>query len=70
MIAEIDCSMIVLAWGSMGSLRDRDQEVLELLGDRQLHCRKLTKAGQPQHVLYLPGDLVPMPFQSPACLSS
>ena len=47
---------VVLAWGTHGTYRDRDKEVLELLGDGALHCLGKTKNGHPRHPLYLPNN--------------
>lgn len=39
---------IIVAWGDNGRLHGRDEEVLRLLGDRELWCFGLTKAGAPR----------------------
>lgn len=50
---------VVLAWGTHGVYRDRDQEVLELLKPFSLFCLRLTKAGHPYHPLYLKAKTKP-----------
>jgi len=51
---------VVLAWGTKGSLLDRDQHVLSLLPSA--HCLGVTKDGHPKHPLYLAGNTVVRPF--------
>jgi hypothetical protein len=56
------CSQLrVAAWGTHGSYRGRDREVLELLPD--LHCLGVNKDGSPKHPLYLRKDLKPIPYR-------
>jgi hypothetical protein len=45
---------VVLAWGTKGTLRERDQHVLSLLP--VTHCLGVTKDGHPKHPLYLAGN--------------
>ena len=47
-----EAAIVIAAWGVHGSLADRDQSVVSLLGDR-FSCLGLTKHGQPRHPLYL-----------------
>ncbi|MFL5626201.1 MAG: DUF1643 domain-containing protein [Ktedonobacteraceae bacterium] len=48
---------IVVAWGTHGTLLDRDREVLELLKrGHTCYCFGLTKDGHPKHPLYVRGD--------------
>ena len=49
---------IVLAWGIHGTFRERDEEVLKLLQDRNYQCYHLglTKHSHPKHPLYLRSD--------------
>lgn len=49
------CTVVVAAWGVHGTHRGRDREVRKLVPD--LHTLKLTKAGHPNHPLYLPKTL-------------
>lgn len=53
-------SMTVAAWGTRGLLLHQDMHVLPLL--KNPVCLGLTKAGQPKHPLYVPGDteLIPL----------
>jgi hypothetical protein len=50
-------SRIIAAWGTKGTLLDRDKRVLELLADWQnVYCLGTTKCGHPRHPLYMKGD--------------
>ena len=54
--------LIVCAWGDHGSQRNRSKTVRaysSLVCDVPLHYLKLNKSGEPQHPLYLPGDIQP-----------
>ena len=55
-----DAGVVVAAWGNHGLHRGRGLEVIALLP--QLHCLKVTKAGQPSHPLYLSKALKPKLF--------
>ncbi len=58
--------MIVVAWGTHGGHRKRDQHVCFMLECiTGLKCLKLTKKGYPQHPLYLPADSRPIEFNAP-----
>lgn len=49
---------IVVAWGTHGSLLDRNRFVLDLLAAReQAFCLGLTKNGHPRHPLYVKGTV-------------
>ena len=52
--------IVVAAWGNHGSHAGRAQQVLALLP--RLHYLRLTRRGQPEHPLRLPGDLTPRPW--------
>lgn len=52
---------IVLAWGALGGLNGRAQEVTRLL-NRQLFCLGYTTEGLPRHPLYLRRDTRPRPY--------
>ena len=57
--------MILCAWGNGGTYRDRARDVCRLLDQNarvEMHALRVTKANQPQHPLYLPGDLKPFPY--------
>lgn len=57
--AAADSHKIVCAWGVGGAYRDRGRHVLSLLEDVErstVWCLGRTKAGLPQHPLYLPGN--------------
>jgi hypothetical protein len=53
--------MVLCGWGSHGSLRDRDKEVLDLLKLSRInpHVLKLTRGGQPAHPLYIGYNTMP-----------
>jgi hypothetical protein len=53
--------MILLAWGNHGTFMRRDHAVLSIL-HKNVHYLRKTKAGNPEHPLYLPKTLVPIPF--------
>lgn len=59
-----DMAMVVGAWGNGGSWRDRGREVMAMIKNNgiDLHCLRVTKAGQPEHPLYLPQMLGPTLF--------
>ena len=46
-------SAIVVAWGNMGNLFQRDQAVLKLLENFQIHCLGVTNSRQPKHPVRL-----------------
>ena len=54
--------LIVAAWGTKGSLKDRDRKVIEMLNNTKIQCLGITKAGFPRHPLYLPYDIDLMPY--------
>ncbi len=54
--------LVVAGWGNHGLHREQAGRVLGLLGGVRLHHLRLTKLGQPQHPLYLPGALRPEPL--------
>ncbi|MCL4841447.1 MAG: DUF1643 domain-containing protein [Bryobacteraceae bacterium] len=56
-----DAKLIVFVWGTHGSFRGRDGDVISLLGPRG-QCIALTKGGKPAHPLYLKKGLTPVPF--------
>jgi hypothetical protein len=55
--------MVVIAWGTHGSHRCRQDEVLLILKDccQPMYLR-MTKGGFPEHPLYLPSSLEPKPW--------
>jgi len=51
------CSIVVVGWGEFGKrVGYRTAAVLNLVGE-PVYCLKTTKAGEPSHPLYLPGNL-------------
>ena len=52
--AAAEGGLIILGWGTSGGLKERDREVLEILGDHgPLWCLGHTIKGHPKHPLYL-----------------
>lgn len=59
---QAEAAMVICAWSSTGSYRDRDKVVLEFL--QNPHCLTKLKSGHPGHPLYKSADLQPVPFES------
>lgn len=53
-----EAGIVVAAWGNHGAHQNRAIAVRVLLPG--LHCLRMTKAGHPEHPLYLAGDLEPI----------
>jgi hypothetical protein len=55
---------LIVAWGSLGHLHERDRVVCELLTTLgvPLWCLGRTKEGHPRHPLYLPHTTTLQPF--------
>lgn len=50
-------SHIIVAWGTKGTLFERNREVIQLLvSDKKIFCLGMTKDGHPLHPLYVRGD--------------
>jgi hypothetical protein len=56
--------LFVCAWGTDGVHLGREQQVLQLLRDVDIHCLRLTKHGHPEHPLYMPASTKPILFQA------
>lgn len=54
--------LIVACWGTHGTWRSRDQEVLELLDAFELHCFARSRDGHPLHPLRLLASLKPQRY--------
>lgn len=56
--------IVVAAWGTHGVFQNRHQNILKLFLEVgiPLHCLRITKKGFPEHPLFLPGKLEPIPF--------
>jgi hypothetical protein len=52
--------VVVAGWGNKGSYMDRARHVCSLVTN--LSYLRITDKGQPQHPLYLPKDLKPIPY--------
>jgi hypothetical protein len=59
---------IIVAWGTKGRLMGRDRAVMRLLKGRAVECLRKTKDGHPEHPLYVPGTIKPLPFGSEVSL--
>lgn len=62
--------IIIVAWGKRGTLLGRDRAVYDLLcrasDPRRIQALRLAeKTGIPEHPLYLPGSLRPVPWKGP-----
>jgi len=62
-----EVNQVILAWGNNGLWRGRDKAVLELLRNKglPLWCLKISAQGAPEHPLYKPASLRPIPFPLP-----
>jgi hypothetical protein len=59
-----DSAKTICAWGNWGCERDRSKRVVQILRDARLADRlyflRMNKTMEPQHPLYLPGNLEPV----------
>lgn len=55
-----DAGRLVAAWGANGKFLNRDKDVVQMLDF--LECLRKTKAGHPEHPLYVPYTAQPIPF--------
>ncbi len=55
-----DANLIVAAWGKHGRFRERDQRIINLIP--HLQCLRRNDDGTPEHPLYLPKTLTPIPL--------
>lgn len=58
-----DADRVVCAWGVNGTWRGRDLEVRRIIAELGPHYLRLTAGGHPQHPLYLPATLLPIPWR-------
>jgi hypothetical protein len=57
-------SRVILAWGAKPWARERIGTVLPLLaGAASIECLRRTKDGYPEHPLFVPGSVRPMPWE-------
>lgn len=61
--AAVGSGRVVCAWGTWGSLFDRQRIVAEALAWGPLHCLRTTGGGFPQHPLYCLSDTRPVLWQ-------
>lgn len=54
--------IVVIAWGIHGNFRNRDKEVLRLIGQKGLYCLEKTKFGHPKHPLTIRRNTKPMRY--------
>jgi hypothetical protein len=60
--------LVVAAWGNHGKLHKRGEDIARMVRwarrgrSFQLHAIRVTRAGQPEHPLYLPSSLTPQPW--------
>jgi len=54
-------NIVIAAWGCHANAQARALEVRAMLAT-PLHVLRLSKHGRPEHPLYLPGDIVPVPW--------
>ena len=57
-------AIVVCAWGVHAGLNNRDRDVLALIRAAGVvpHALRVTKYGFAEHLLYLPGNLKPVPY--------
>lgn len=55
-IVAIHAHLVVVAWGVHGAHRQRDEQVLDMLKDRDVACLRTTKDVMPKHPLYCRDD--------------
>ena len=55
---------VIAAWGVLGGHQNRSDAVLEPISGFDLLCLKKTKAGYPNHPLYVAADTEPTKYES------
>lgn len=62
-----EADLILVAWGSHGAYRRRDEHVRRLIASvgKEPLCLAITATGQPVHPLYQRADLEPIPYRRP-----
>jgi len=56
----IDAELIVFCWGCFKQAKERAKDIIELFPKG--HIIRRTKSGNPEHPLYLPGNLKPIKY--------
>lgn len=57
---------VIVAWGTHGTYRGRDKEIIRMLihtGVPEIKCLEITKEGHPRHPLYVRGNVEPILFK-------
>ncbi len=59
-----DAARIIACWGLHGRFLLRDNEVLRMIKatGRRVECLRVTGSGHPEHPLYVPYDVTPVPL--------
>jgi hypothetical protein len=57
---------IIIAWGTMGVLYDRNRSVMKILCSFRTYCLDISNGGHPKHPLYIAADreLIRYPFEA------
>ena len=68
LLARPAASCVAAAWGALGGLRGRSDQVRGMLAGVPLLCLGVTSAGEPRHPLYVRSDapFVPLPAITPS----
>ena len=57
-----NAAVVIAAWGNGGGESNRSEEVLALI-NRDVDCLKVLVTGNPQHPLYVRGDVKPVSWR-------
>ena len=58
----LECEIVVFCWGCFKEAKKRAKDIIELFSEP--YCMRITKTGNPEHPLYLPGNLKPILFKN------
>ncbi|KXK56266.1 MAG: hypothetical protein UZ05_CHB002000279 [Chlorobi bacterium OLB5] len=58
----VECEMTVFCWGCFKEAKLRAKDIIELFDEP--FCIRKTKSGNPEHPLYLPGNLKPIRYKN------
>jgi hypothetical protein len=58
------CDLFLVAWGTHGTLHNRDRQVLAMVRELGVkpYCLRVNKDGTPEHLARLPWSLKPQPY--------